>query len=301
MPGRTVAIGEISYHYTHFHIRIRRYTGVMRHLPKLVLCDIDGTIVNTNWDMTPATRQLFMDLHDKGVWTGIASGRPVDDISFHIAKWDLPFEFDILVGLNGCEVVNHITGTSTLTHTLTGAQLRQAVDTMRQQGFEFIPFVYQGDRIVAEEISEVVRTSALKSGKTPVQGSLDEICQDNAKIMLRTKEEAETIRMEQYLAVHPIKGLKGFRTQPTLLEFAHPDISKAVPLPQIAEDLHISLEDIMACGDTSNDNEMLKTAGIGVCLANGTEDTKACADHVTKLDCDHDGLAAFFHEQYPEL
>lgn len=273
----------------------------MKNLPKLVLCDIDGTIVNTSWDMTPATRQMFMDLHDKGVWTGIASGRPVDDISFHIAKWNLPFEFDILVGLNGCEVVNRITGTETLTHTLSGSQLREAVDVMRAQGFDFIPFVYQGDRILAEDITEVIRSSALKSGKTPVKATLDEICQDNAKIMLRTKEEAETARMEAYIARHPIPGTKGFRTQATLLEFAHPEISKAVPLPQIAAELGISLEDIMACGDTSNDNEMLKTAGIGVCLANGTEDTKACADYVTELDCDHDGLAAFLHEQYPQL
>ena len=41
---------------------------------------------------------------------GIASGRPVDDISFHLKKWDLPFDFDVLVGLNGCEVQNNVTG-----------------------------------------------------------------------------------------------------------------------------------------------------------------------------------------------
>lgn len=278
-----------------------RYTDVMKQLPKLVLCDIDGTIVNSSWDMTPAVRELFMKLHDKGVWTGIASGRPVDDISFHIRKWNLPFDFDILVGLNGCEVVNRITGKQTLTHTLRGDQLRMAVDVMRRQGFDFIPFVYQGDRILAEDITEVIRTSALKSGKTPVKASLDQICQDNAKIMLRTQNEEETARMEAYIAAHPIEGIKGFRTQATLLEFAHPEISKAVPLPQIAADLGISLSQVMACGDTTNDNEMLQTAGIGVCLANGTPDTKACADFVTDLDCDHDGLAVFFHEQYPQL
>ena len=63
----------------------------------------------------------------------------------------------------------------------------------------------------------------------------------------------------------------------------------------------ISLSHCMVCCDTTNDNEMLQTAVIGVCLANGTPDTKACADFVTDLDCDHDGLAVFFHEQYPQL
>lgn len=268
-------------------------------LPKLVLCDIDGTIVNTSWDMTPATRDMLIRLHEQGVWLGIASGRPIDDITFHIARWDLPFDFDILVGLNGCQAENRITGDSSLTHTLSGDQLRQAVDTLRQQGFDFIPFIYRGPLIMAETVNEVIRTSALKSGKQPVQAPLDEICaEDNAKIMLRTEDEAETIRMEEYIAAHPIPGIKCFRTQPTLFECAHPEISKAVPLPAIARQLGIGLEDILCAGDTTNDNEMLRKAGTGVCLANGTPDTKAAADFVTRLDCDHDGLADFFHEHY---
>lgn len=277
-------------------------TNLTDQLPRLVLCDIDGTIVNSNWDMTEKTRELLIRLHEKGVWLGIASGRPVDDITFHIAKWDLPFDFDILVGLNGCQVANRLTGTETMTHTLKADQLRECVQIMRDQGFQFVAFLYSGSQILTEVMNDVIMSSSIKSGKTPVELPLDQICaRDNAKIMLRTENEAETLRMEAYLAGHPIPGVKGFRTQPTLLEFAHPDISKAVPLPQIAADLGITLQDIMAAGDTSNDNEMLKTAGIGVCLVNGTDDTKAAADYVTRLDCDHDGLADFFHEHYPGL
>ena len=34
-------------------------------------------------------------------------------------------------------------------------------------------------------------------------------------------------------------------------------------------------------------------AGIGVCLLNWTDDTKACADFVTEYDVEHDGFAHF--------
>ena len=52
----------------------------------------------------------------------------------------------------------------------------------------------------------------------------------------------------------------------------------------------------MAFGDTSNDNEMLKVAGCGVCMINGTDDTKACANAITTYDNDHDGLAIYLEE-----
>ena len=41
---------------------------------------------------------------------------------------------------------------------------------------------------------------------------------------------------------------------------------------------------------------MLEVSGLGVCLANGSEDTKKIADVVTKEDNNHDGLAKFIEE-----
>lgn len=58
----------------------------------------------------------------------------------------------------------------------------------------------------------------------------------------------------------------------------------------------MDLKDVMAFGDTSNDNEMLKVAGCGVCMINGTDDTKACANAITTYDNDHDGLAIYLEE-----
>ena len=35
---------------------------------------------------------------------------------------------------------------------------------------------------------------------------------------------------------------------------------------------------------------MLEAAGIGVCMINGTEDTKKAADYITKADNNHNGF-----------
>lgn len=46
----------------------------------------------------------------------------------------------------------------------------------------------------------------------------------------------------------------------------------------------------MACGDGSNDLEMVKQAGIGVAMSNAVDEVKEAADYVT-LSNDEDGAA----------
>lgn len=53
--------------------------------------------------------------------------------------------------------------------------------------------------------------------------------------------------------------------------------------------------DAVAAGDSANDVGMLKAAGLGCCMANGTADAKAAADRVIG-DVREDGLAALIEE-----
>ena len=55
----------------------------------------------------------------------------------------------------------------------------------------------------------------------------------------------------------------------------------------------IPLDETMAFGDTTNDNEMLLTAGWSVCLAQGSADSLKSADAVTELDNENDGFGDY--------
>lgn len=47
---------------------------------KLVICDIDATLVNEKKELTPRTKKDLIQLHEKGIYFGIASGRPADEL-----------------------------------------------------------------------------------------------------------------------------------------------------------------------------------------------------------------------------
>jgi len=59
-----------------------------------------------------------------------------------------------------------------------------------------------------------------------------------------------------------------------------PGINKGTALVELAREMGLSPADFLAIGDSQNDIQMLKTAGIGLTVANAHPDTKAVAQYV---------------------
>ena len=72
-------------------------------------------------------------------------------------------------------------------------------------------------------------------------------------------------------------------------------LDKGVGLADLCEQMGLTLADAVAAGDSANDVGMLKAAGLGVCMDNGTEDAKEAADRIIG-DVREDGLAALIEE-----
>ena len=72
-------------------------------------------------------------------------------------------------------------------------------------------------------------------------------------------------------------------------------MDKGVGLADLCEKMGLTLADAVAAGDSANDVAMLKAAGLGCCMANGTPDAKAAADRIIG-DVREDGLADLIDE-----
>lgn len=82
---------------------------------------------------------------------------------------------------------------------------------------------------------------------------------------------------------------------PTYYEAVPKGCSKATGIAHVIEALGIPRERVLAFGDSANDADMLRYAGIAVAMGNATDDVKALADFVT-TPCDEGGVAyAFAH------
>ncbi|MDD1693699.1 MAG: phosphoglycolate phosphatase [Methanoregula sp.] len=63
-----------------------------------------------------------------------------------------------------------------------------------------------------------------------------------------------------------------------------PGINKGTTLVTLAETLGLTPADFLAIGDSINDTQMLRTAGIGIAVANAHPDTRAAAEYVTEKE-----------------
>ena len=63
-------------------------------------------------------------------------------------------------------------------------------------------------------------------------------------------------------------------------EIVNKQFNKGKAVKKVCSYLHIPLCDSIAFGDSMNDKEMLETAGLGICMQNGSEDLKKLADDI---------------------
>ena len=66
--------------------------------------------------------------------------------------------------------------------------------------------------------------------------------------------------------------------------------SKAEALRHVADFYNVDMKDVVAFGDASNDIEMLREVGTGVCMVNGHERAKAAGNRVSVASCEHEGV-----------
>lgn len=264
---------------------------------RLVICDIDSTLVTSDHILTERTKKVIDKLHRNGIYFGIASGRPLDEISKRAKAWGFNFDFDVLISMNGSELWDGIHHKEFKYYQLKRKWIEEIMELMKP--FDGNYYIYRNGYILCKKIDETMLASAKSSDKELVMvlSEFELYAEENAKIMFRVAEK-DMPKIEDYIKRHPSPYYKGFKTQSTLMEFADRRISKAYALEKFCEMNEISLQDVMAFGDTTNDNEMLQCSGFGICMINGSDDTKAIAKEITEKSNDEDGFADYMEHYF---
>lgn len=262
--------------------------------PKLIICDIDSTLVVKHQLLTKRAKAVIDKLRNNGIYFGIASGRPIFQIMESVHKWGYD-DFDVIVGLNGSSLRDSLNNKEYDYYWMKKEWIKETIDLMSI--FDPHPSIYRDEaQLFAYEDEFSQRAFKFSGLQTIIANDISELYErDTAKIMFRVTEE-QMPEVEQWVKENPSEHYTGFKTQPDLFEFCNKNVSKAIGLEKFCDIHGIDLDEVIAFGDTTNDNEMLIAAGLGVCMKNGSEDTKAIADEITDLDCDEDGWADYMEK-----
>jgi hydroxymethylpyrimidine pyrophosphatase-like HAD family hydrolase len=97
--------------------------------------------------------------------------------------------------------------------------------------------------------------------------------------------------MEEIIRTYLGEKITLFTSKPYFLEILPADTNKGTALAKVAELLGVKQEEVLAIGDSMNDEAMIRWAGIGVAMANGDQRIKDIAYQVTENTNDNDGVA----------
>ncbi len=249
---------------------------------RLIAADVDGTLVDDRRQIPPAVREALAEARAAGCRLTLATGRMYASVLpfAEAVRTDAP-----LILYNGAALVERGSRRVTFRRCLSLADARLALTLLRR--FPLHVNLYVGEDLYIERVTPAATESMVKDGVTAqAVGDLVAFLREDPVKLLCIGEPAdlEAFRLA-FLEERARRGLPGqtphlVRSEPTYLEVLPPGVNKGVALAELARQLAIPLEAVVAFGDNLNDAEMLEVAGLGVAVGNAHPDLKARADLV---------------------
>ena len=245
---------------------------------KIIFFDIDDTLRNSKSGFIPSTiPTAFKQLREKGILTGIATGRGIFGVVPEIRE----LKPDFFVTLNGAYIEDK-KGNVIYSNKIAKDKVESYIAWTKEVGIEY--------GLVGSHAAKLsTRTELISEAIDPIYPDLDidpdfyekeDIYQmwtfENQGDNLTLPESlASTLRMvrwhEHSSDVVPISG------------------SKAAGVAKVVEHLGLKPENVMVFGDELNDLELFDYAGISIAMAISHDKIKEKADYITKT-LEDDGI-----------
>lgn len=258
---------------------------------RLLVLDIDGTVTNSQKEVTEKTRKAILGLEERGIRVAIASGRhpqgvlPIDRIlDFH--------QFgNFILAFNGARIMDVRQNTCVYERRLPPFLPARLWKDAKNYGLGIS--TYTENALIAGTRPDPYMELESRISHIPIEYHED-FCRFvdfpvNGCLFTGSPEDIEAI--EPVLSCRYFHETQIFRSEPCFLEVVSKNVDKAYSLKHLLEKLGIAREEMVCCGDSFNDISMIRYAGLGVAMANAQEKVKDIANYITEQDNDHDGIA----------
>ena len=244
---------------------------------KLIALDLDDTLLMPDGTIPEGVAETLREAERRGVGIVIATGRsyPSAKIYAEILGSECP-----VICYNGA-VIRRAGQPPLYSASLSVGLMKRIAFFCRERGLYLQ--MYDEDHIVVDKICEstLIDPDSKVTGireigdltKAELRPSPKMMILDDPEKIPAIRRDLETLLGDQlYMA----------KSKEYLLEMMPKDVSKQKALIRFAQSLEIRREEVMACGDNTNDIEMLEWAGLGVAVANAVPELKNGADYVAE-------------------
>lgn len=259
---------------------------------KVVITDLDGTLLNNHHAISDYTQSIFQELHQNNFLIVVATGRHHLDAMPLVEKLGVPL---YLVTSNGArihspekELLFSINMESDTVKSVLSLDIDPEITTV----------LFREDLWQTNKHNEKLNSFQKKVTYHPQLVDFKELEDCGAIKIFFTHDDHSKLQAvkELILAEHPNTFNHAF-SLPICLEFMDKSVDKSVAIAKILEIENLDFHHAISFGDGFNDEIMLATTGKGFIMGNAPETLKNKLPHLKVIETNQDdGVAKYLHQ-----
>ena len=257
----------------------------------IIFTDIDGTLLHDDLSIGEDTISALRRATEKGIITALCSGRYLRSLEVIESRIGLKM---MKIGFNGAMIEHE--GRLIQDIRIDRDAYRKTVEFLKGKASVIITFTkdryaLMGDVQWYERQHRILNDYGICMDLSDPEDVRKATGEYPCKLLVKDDDTERIAELGKELSVLLEGQAEVFSSAPNNLEVMPLGISKGRALEAVSDLLSIPLSDMIAFGDWDNDAEMLRTAGMGVCMKNGSETAKKAARMITSSN-NEDGIAA---------
>lgn len=262
---------------------------------KVIISDLDGTLFNSQHEVSAFTREVVQGLVGRGFHFLVATGRHLIDV--RNVRATLGVECDLITA-NGAVVADH-QDRLMLQRTLPEEIVADLVSCVPPDQPEIGVHVYssRGWHVARENPGEL--SLHKDAGFRYEVTNLDTLEKHDINKVFYTGDHDALLALERTLLGRYGQRVAIAFSRDDCLEVMPRDVNKGNAARLALAARGFSLHEAVAFGDGMNDYEMLSMAGLGVVMGNASRRLKeSLPDQPVAGSCDEDGVARYLRQLF---
>ena len=250
---------------------------------RMVIADVDGTLVTQEKVLTKRATEAVLRLHDAGIQFSVTSGRPPRGMAMLIDPLKLT---QPLAAFNGGVLIKPDLKTVVDQKFLPPGVPEKVIEAIETHGLDV--WLYTDIEWFVRDVNapHVAREQwTVKFPPTVVKtfaGLLGRV----AKIVGVSDDLERVAKCEKDVQQAGGTHISAARSQPYYLDVTHPQANKGEVVLSISKLLNIPTAEIATLGDMPNDVLMFKKSGVSIAMGNASPEVQAAATYVTSTNED---------------
>jgi Cof subfamily protein (haloacid dehalogenase superfamily) len=254
---------------------------------RLLLADVDGTLVTQDKVLTELAVAAVQRLRDAGILFAVTSGRPPRGMEMLVEPLGLQTP---VAAFNGGLIVNPDM-TVIERRVLPEELVRPLTDLLGS--FDLSVWLYRGTDWYVPDLDgpHVAREAWTVRFEPTLMTGLDGLTHDVAKIVGVSDDHDAVTRAADAAHEHFGDHVTAAPSQPYYLDITHPRANKGEVAKYLAQRYELTADEIATIGDQANDVLMFAHSGLSIAMGNADAQVRRSARRVTGTNEDN-GFAA---------